>query len=91
MAENMPKQPPPPPAYLSEVPSRSYSAGGTYKHHRNIGHAKAAIKAAGRAWDVESRRYAGLRGGKIYKWDFEKSEWELIFDVPYGSTSYPWE
>lgn len=86
MAENMPKKPPPPPAYLSEIPSRSYQAGGTYKHHRNIGHAKSAILATG-SWGQ------GYRGGKIWKWDAQTLEWELVYDVPFGTKhgELPWQ
>jgi hypothetical protein len=86
MAENMPQKPPPPPAFLSEVPSRSYAAGGTYKHHRNIGHAKAAIIATG-SWSH------GYRGGKIYEWNLQTHDWDLIFDVPPGTREddLPWK
>lgn len=90
MAENMPKKPPPPPAFLSEVPSRSYAAGGLFKHHRRVSDAKSSIVAAGKAWDVENRRYAGYKGGKIYEWNFQTDEWELIFDVPFGASEFPW-
>jgi hypothetical protein len=85
MAEKMPKQPPPPPAYLSEVPSRSYAAGGTYKHHRHLGHAKNAILATG-SWSY------GYREGTIYKWNSETNEWELVFHVSAGTkhADLPW-
>lgn len=84
MAENMPKQPPPPPSWLSEIPSRSYQAGGTYKHHRNIGHAKNAILATG-SWSY------GYRGGKIWRWEVD--HWVLVYDVPQGTKhgELPWE
>lgn len=92
MAENMPKSPPPPPRFLSEVPSRSYQSGGTYKHHGNLGHAKNAIRASGSLWDKETHRYAGLNGGKIWEWDFDTNTWGLLYDVPPGTreSELPW-
>lgn len=74
--KEMPKSPPPQPRYVTYVSARTYSAGGKWKFHANLGHAKNAVS------------YHSRTGGEIYWWDGD--EWVLLYTVEPGSTRMPW-
>lgn len=59
----MPESPPLPPKYVSYVPSRGYR--GKYKHHKTLGHAKAAV----------------TNGGYGIIWEWIDGEWVVLYSV----------